>query len=164
MTAYAEATYLALHDRDPRAALQYAGRARRTFARLGMVLPGWAAATAAPAPLPPPAPLPAQAPAAPLVIPPELAAWRAESSTRVVGVSLDGRVKLADWQGGPVEARFGSVADALAAIASNAIRWRATPPKVDPRHQRLTRGQRVRTGVPTADEVEIEGSNKAISP
>jgi hypothetical protein len=135
VTAYAEATFLSLQARDPRAALQYAGRARRTFARLGMVLPGWAAATAPPAPLPPPAPPPVQAPAAPLVIPPELSAWRSASSTRGFSLSIDGCVRLVDWHGHEVTARFKTVAEALAAIEADAVKWRATPRKVDPRHQ-----------------------------
>lgn len=120
--AYTLATYETILQRDARAATQYLGKLRAALAREGKPLPSWARALAAPQATP-------ARPLVPLVVPPELTAWRSRSSTRVFTISIDGRVCLADWQTGPVEARFAAVADALAAIAADAIRWRATPRK-----------------------------------
>lgn len=120
--SFSEATYKELQARDPLHARQYAGRCLGAFARAKREAPAWAVA-AAPAKAEPALPL------EPLVVPPELTAWRAGSSTRCFSVSIEGRVQLVDWQSGHVEARFATVAEALAAIAADAIRWRAKPPK-----------------------------------
>lgn len=125
--SYTEATYDELRLRDPLQARQYAGRCRGAFARAKREAPAWAVA-AAPAKAEPALPL------EPLVVPPELTAWRSRSSNRGFSVSIEGRVQLVDWQSGPVEARFATVAEALAAIAADAIRWRVTPRKAPERH------------------------------
>lgn len=131
---YAEETFNRL---DQARARQYAGRCRAAFAKRGLPAPPWAAE---PPPLPrrpslskPRRPLGrlvsdeardlGVSGAAPVTIPPELAAWRREANG-VVCLSATGAT-LVKWNGFErFEARFASTAEAVEALRTNSVNWK----------------------------------------
>jgi len=140
--SFTESTYQTIKERDPRAAAQYAGRARVALAKQGTSLPAWIAAIPARAPRKPPAARPvlpqhpeassserALTAAAQMgqAFPVELTRWRvAGGVSRIVAIGANGVVQLVEYPDGATQrrARFQTVAEAIAGVTSNAIAWR----------------------------------------
>jgi hypothetical protein len=128
MKQFSESEYRRLVARNPRSGAQYKGRCRAECARAGEPAPSWATAPA-------PFAVARHSNAAPATaterdftaksptIVDEHAVLRAPG--RVLALSSDGAVHLLEWHNGSkVEARFPTVAAAVAAVQSGAIAWR----------------------------------------